>query len=45
MTFLEESIKLENTAQDTQIDADGLSLEFLRDSRRYCRKLDCEVEE
>ncbi len=45
MTNLDENLTIEYQWEDTENYAEALSLEFLRDSRRYCRKLDCEVEE
>ena len=45
MTVSKENVNTESSEQDAVTSADLLSLEFQRDSRRYCRKLDCEVEE
>ena len=45
MTVSMENVNIESEKQDVEDSAALLSLEFQRDSRRYCRKLDCEVEE
>ena len=42
---MNENVNTETVSEDAVKFAQELSVEFLRDSRRYCRKLDCEVEE
>lgn len=45
MTFVEENLLNEYSEEDVQASAVELSIEFSRDSRRYCRRLTTEVEE
>lgn len=42
---MDEKLAAEYQWEDALNHAEALSLEFLRDSRRYNRKLTCEVEE
>lgn len=42
---MDENINSEYKWEDAENYAEALSLEFLRDTRRYCRKLTSEVEE